>query len=264
VLSTSRWAAPSLWRPQRLWRPPRSRPPAQRPTQRCSRPSQPRWSHSSRRRAGCALESQRVRPTRAARTAEALQPPPPLPRLLCMCSHPLIYTSCCLGARVAHRQRPAGGAPGPLLNVAAARSLVLSARYTSCRRRSRRCSDRGRQRRLARIGRRRQQCAPLGGARGPGIPRDVASRRRAPCRRCVANAIDLPPRHSSVRISRCAFCFVAWYSRLRPTLALVAPRRCASRRGLQLPGARLLTQASAPARANAVAVVAARSLVRAR
>jgi len=30
----------------------------------------------------------------------------PLPRLLCMCSHPLIYTSCCLGARVAHRQRP--------------------------------------------------------------------------------------------------------------------------------------------------------------
>ena len=114
----------------------------------------------------------------------------PLPRLLCMCSHPLIYTSCCLGARVAHRQRPAGGAPGPLLNVAAARSLVLSARYTSCRRRSRRCSDRGRQRRLARIGRRRrQQCAPLGGARGPGIPRDVASRRRAPCRRCVANAI---------------------------------------------------------------------------
>jgi len=119
----------------------------------------------------------------------------PLPRLLCMCSHPLIYTSCCLGARVAHRQRPwsALAARRALCSTsAAARSLVLSARdparYTSCRRRSHRCSDRGRQRRLARIGRRRQQCAPLGGARGPGIPRDVASRRRAPCRRC-ANAI---------------------------------------------------------------------------
>ena len=188
-----------------------------------------------------------------------------------MCSHPLIYTSCCLGARVAHRQRP----------WARWRRAGPSAQRRGCTQPCALCSRSCSIHLLpppqppllrpwspaetrSNIGRRRQQCAPLGGARGPGIPRDVASRRRAPCRRCVANAIDLPPRHSSVRLSRCAFCFVAWYSRLRPTLALVALRRCASRRGLQLPGARLRTQASAPARATAVAVVAARSLVRAR